>query len=415
MKKKGFTLVELLAVIAILAILVIIALPNIMKLFNNSKRESFTTELKTIAKAAEQQWMTDSMIETSEIVYSKCSDESCTNPLKLSGREQIEYVIKLNKNGKIIEYTASDGSYQYSYSGNGLNIEDIGSVSQVAGLDPADVLTISATPSPSASTSAISFENRQTENEVTVGDEIKIGTEHFYVISSDANETVLLAKYNLLVGDVFEQVDSVWTKVKTMDSSNTEGYGLQSSTARAYDQTNLRVGIVPFCGLAYWDNANCITNNNNGVTCSGTAGLKSSFATATNPEGKTGNYLSNPYPYVYRSEYSTLAPQYIYGSGTSPYGVAQNNGYGIAYYVEPYVQTLKSLGAPSETIGRLLTHEETSALSAEMFGDFAYWLGSAKSRNSQFRVSAGAINSSNPFIASSFGVCPVIVVNTSSL
>ena len=251
MKKKGFTLVELLAVIAILAILVIIALPNIMKLFNNSKRESFTTELKTIAKAAEQQWMTDSMIETSEIVYSKCSDESCTNPLKLSGREQIEYVIKLNKNGKIIEYTASDGSYQYSYSGNGLNIEDIGSVSQVAGLDPTDVLTISATPSPSASTSAISFENRQTENEVTVGDEIKIGTEHFYVISSDANETVLLAKYNLLVGDVFEQVDSVWTKVKTMDSSNTEGYGLQSSTARAYDQTNLRVGIVPFCGLAY--------------------------------------------------------------------------------------------------------------------------------------------------------------------
>ena len=33
MNKKGFTLVELLAVISILAILVIIAVPNIMKLF----------------------------------------------------------------------------------------------------------------------------------------------------------------------------------------------------------------------------------------------------------------------------------------------------------------------------------------------------------------------------------------------
>ncbi len=32
MKKKGFTLVELLAVIAILAILVIIALPNVIRL-----------------------------------------------------------------------------------------------------------------------------------------------------------------------------------------------------------------------------------------------------------------------------------------------------------------------------------------------------------------------------------------------
>ena len=34
MKRKGFTLVELLAVIAILALLVIIALPNVLKIFN---------------------------------------------------------------------------------------------------------------------------------------------------------------------------------------------------------------------------------------------------------------------------------------------------------------------------------------------------------------------------------------------
>ncbi len=36
--KKGFTLVELLAVIAILAILVIIALPNVMGMFNTAKQ-----------------------------------------------------------------------------------------------------------------------------------------------------------------------------------------------------------------------------------------------------------------------------------------------------------------------------------------------------------------------------------------
>ena len=33
MKKKGFTLVELLAVIAILAILVIVAMPNVLGMF----------------------------------------------------------------------------------------------------------------------------------------------------------------------------------------------------------------------------------------------------------------------------------------------------------------------------------------------------------------------------------------------
>ena len=37
--KKGFTLVELLAVIAILAILVIIALPNVMGMFNEAKKK----------------------------------------------------------------------------------------------------------------------------------------------------------------------------------------------------------------------------------------------------------------------------------------------------------------------------------------------------------------------------------------
>ena len=35
MKKQGFTLVELLAVIAIMAILVIIALSNVLKMFND--------------------------------------------------------------------------------------------------------------------------------------------------------------------------------------------------------------------------------------------------------------------------------------------------------------------------------------------------------------------------------------------
>jgi len=51
--KKGFTLVELLAVIAILAILVIIALPNVMGMFNQAKKNSFTTEVKEIYKVAQ--------------------------------------------------------------------------------------------------------------------------------------------------------------------------------------------------------------------------------------------------------------------------------------------------------------------------------------------------------------------------
>jgi prepilin-type N-terminal cleavage/methylation domain-containing protein len=48
MNKKGFTLMELLAVIAILAILIIVLLPNIIKLMNDTKKENFSNEIKAI-------------------------------------------------------------------------------------------------------------------------------------------------------------------------------------------------------------------------------------------------------------------------------------------------------------------------------------------------------------------------------
>ncbi len=54
MKKKGFTLVELLAVIAILAILVIIALPNVLKMFNDSKKNAFMVQARKTANVAQE-------------------------------------------------------------------------------------------------------------------------------------------------------------------------------------------------------------------------------------------------------------------------------------------------------------------------------------------------------------------------
>ena len=129
MKKKGFTLVELLAVIAILAILVIIALPNVMGMFNQAKQNSFTTEVKEIFKQAEQQWISDSMLSTQEVTYWRFGGDtgaSVGNGIQLTGRTQLDYYIKVNKSGKIVEYYATDGSYQYVYvSSTGLLVEQI--------------------------------------------------------------------------------------------------------------------------------------------------------------------------------------------------------------------------------------------------------------------------------------------------
>ncbi len=138
---KGFTLVELLAVIAILAILVIIALPNVMGMFNQAKKNSFTTELKNIYKVAQQQWMTDSMIDTGDQVYSRC-DTCTTKSLQLSGRTELDYLIVLNKSGDVVEYYATDGTYQFGYNGDGLFIEDITDVETVAGLTDNRIMVI---------------------------------------------------------------------------------------------------------------------------------------------------------------------------------------------------------------------------------------------------------------------------------
>ena len=57
MKRKGFTLVELLAVIVILAIILIIAVPKISDTIVNSKEASFESSAKTIADQAEKKKM----------------------------------------------------------------------------------------------------------------------------------------------------------------------------------------------------------------------------------------------------------------------------------------------------------------------------------------------------------------------
>ena len=99
--KKGFTLVELLAVIAILAILVIIAIPNVLKMFNDAKKNSFLTEAKTVYSEAGKKYISDSITSpgNNEHIYCKSKTDSL-NLLSLSGRE-INYYIKTDSNGNV--------------------------------------------------------------------------------------------------------------------------------------------------------------------------------------------------------------------------------------------------------------------------------------------------------------------------
>ena len=71
-KKKGFTLVELLAVIVILAVILVIAVPKITDTIKNSKIASFESSAKTIAAQAEKKKMEKEILEDTGSI--NCSD-----------------------------------------------------------------------------------------------------------------------------------------------------------------------------------------------------------------------------------------------------------------------------------------------------------------------------------------------------
>ena len=115
MNKKGFTLVELLAVIAILALLVIIALPNVLKMFNQAKKDTFLTEAKTIYKEISKKYISETMRGNKISIISNNN-----NKLDLESNN-LKYKVKLNNDGSIKKFEVSNGNYCISGKFNNLS------------------------------------------------------------------------------------------------------------------------------------------------------------------------------------------------------------------------------------------------------------------------------------------------------
>ena len=109
--KKGFTLVELLAVIAILAILVIIALPNVINLYNKAKKQAFIAEAQNVIKSATSKFIEGSLQNGGLTTISSGNDS-----LNLTNKK-VKYYIELDKTtGKVKKYTVSNSNYCLSSS-----------------------------------------------------------------------------------------------------------------------------------------------------------------------------------------------------------------------------------------------------------------------------------------------------------
>ena len=130
MKKKGFTLVELLAVIAILAILVIVAMPNVLGMFNQAKSSTFVTEVQTYLDVAKTNYVANALESTGGMTF---YHETATptlfsgeteNKLDMDGADK-SYKIVISAAGKITSVIIWDGNFCYSKTGTDITKDQV--------------------------------------------------------------------------------------------------------------------------------------------------------------------------------------------------------------------------------------------------------------------------------------------------
>ena len=111
-KKKGFTLVELLAVIVILAVILIIAMPKISEVIKRTRLSSLETTAKMIINTAEKKYTENQVLDNSSAI--KCSDVAKLNEndygtckIRFDDKGNASVILNGKKDGKFDNLTCS--------------------------------------------------------------------------------------------------------------------------------------------------------------------------------------------------------------------------------------------------------------------------------------------------------------------
>ena len=362
-KSNGFTLIELLAVIAILALLVLMALPAILRMYRSASISIFENEVKNVYKAAQTQFISYSATLDAN---GRFTYENETNPLEMIENRNLKYCIVIDINGRIKNINVSNGKYSYSKSGSDLKIGNI----DVENSNDIE-LESDNTENICRNAPIITFVNRQNAGQITAGDEVAIRSEHFYVVSSDATTTVLLAKYDL----------------------KPDGNGSYMQDTSGTDTNIVKVNFLDSNNMAYWDNRNCTYDGS--WSCPRAGGLKSEYANPTNEAGARDYAM--PYPEVYDSNAVNIYP-----------------------VVQSYANKIATEVGISIT-GKLMTREQANYLSKDVRKDLNgtngtyYWLGCATWKNSIWAVNSSGDCIFNILANKTYGVRPVIEIPTSEI
>ena len=118
-KKRGFTLVELLAVIVILAVILVIAVPQIMSVIESARKGSIESTAKLIAEGAEREY-------TNRKILGKDTNIKCSDVSSMNSNDYGTCVITFDNRGKAtVKVTGKCKFEGYKWKGNSTNMECI--------------------------------------------------------------------------------------------------------------------------------------------------------------------------------------------------------------------------------------------------------------------------------------------------
>lgn len=214
------------------------------------------------------------------------------------------------------------------------------------------------------------------KNNLSVGDELCIETECFNFIKYDGNDVVMLAKWNLNVGN----------------NAKGSATGLQDSDVKGHvDGAEVDYGKVAFSYTNYWDGIGDTTTD------------------------------------VYNNTYVTAPDFSVECDSTHCY---KTSGYSVAHYVEAYKTALTGLGATIKS-ARLLTYAEATDSSigcdqsqytcqpseaSAFINNTTFWLGSAAGNNYVWVCREnGGFGNDNYIDVENSGVRPVVIVTKNNL
>ena len=127
MNKKGFTLVELLAVIVILAVIVLVAMNAVIPRMEEARRGAFKTEVVTFAKAAETFFTNKALSDPSVLTSGGCVELGTLKDGYVN-KTDAAYEGSACVVDKVVYLAMTNGAYYYNGKVSGVSSSDIDSM-----------------------------------------------------------------------------------------------------------------------------------------------------------------------------------------------------------------------------------------------------------------------------------------------